>query len=301
MDKVVIFGGFGFVSKNIVKQLNQKYQIVLVDKHIDKEFADRYRILAIQKDILVDNIKDVLEEIQPKYIINTISIVNADRNIDFIKRMIEINLQILLNIYEGSKSLSSLKQTIHFGSAEEYGPIEQPFSENMRERPMSPYALSKQIATNTAIMLHSNYNYPITVVRPSNIYGEGQPKEKFIPYIVNNLKRNIQLNLTPCEQKRDFIYIDKFVELLDQIIVNSDRALGQIVNIASGYSIGLKQIVEFAHKQLRSKSIIHFGATPYRPSEMMDFVCDTTLLKNIIGQVQEIDFWADFTTYLNKQ
>lgn len=60
----------------------------------------------------------------------------------------------------------SLKLFIQFGSSEEYGAKISPFKEEEREYPSSPYALVKQLTTNTAMMLYYNYNFPVMVVVP---------------------------------------------------------------------------------------------------------------------------------------
>ncbi|MCZ2614274.1 NAD-dependent epimerase/dehydratase family protein, partial [Bacteroides fragilis] len=74
-----------------------------------------------------------------------------------------------------------------------------------RECPNSPYALVKQLTTNTSMMLYRNYGFPIMVVRPGNLFGPLQNKDKFIPYVVGQLRSGLPLNVSPCEQKRDFI------------------------------------------------------------------------------------------------
>ena len=105
-----------------------------------------------------------------------------------------------------------MKLFIQFGSSEEYGSISSPFKEENREYPNSPYALVKQLTTNTALMLHRNYGFPTMVVRPGNLFGPGQNKNKFIPYVIDKLRKGEPLNVSPCEQKRDFIYVDDFAE-----------------------------------------------------------------------------------------
>lgn len=116
------------------------------------------------------------EIIAPDYIINLASIVTAERDLSLFDELISSNLKVLLNLYERFKDTSSLKLFIQFGSSEEYGSISSPFKEENREYPNSPYALVKQLTTNTALMLHRNYGFPAMVVRPGNLFGPGQNK-----------------------------------------------------------------------------------------------------------------------------
>lgn len=37
--KVLIFGGFGFIGKNLIEELTNEYEIIVIDKNIDEDFA----------------------------------------------------------------------------------------------------------------------------------------------------------------------------------------------------------------------------------------------------------------------
>jgi len=198
--------------------------------------------------------------------------------------MIASNLKVLLNLYERFKDDKHLKLFIQFGSSEEYGNDGSPFVETMREEPNSPYALVKQLTTNTAMMLHRNYDFPIMVVRPGNLFGPLQGKTKFIPYVIESLKKGEPLNVTPCEQKRDFIYADDFAWAIGKLLENCNKAVGEIVNVSSGESISLKQIIEFCKSIIKSSSHINYGAKPYRENEMMDLKCSTKKLEELVGE-----------------
>ena len=301
MKKIAIFGGLGFISRNVVQHLKDKYEFILYDLVVDNNlFGHHKNIKCIKCNILDDNIEKILQKENPDFIINTVSIVNAARDFSLMSSMIDVNLNILLKLYEASKNLKSLSAFIHLGSGEEYGSISTPFKESQREEPMSPYALCKQITTNTAVSLYRNCKFPIMVVRPSNLFGDGQLADKFIPYIVEQLKANKSLKLTPCIQKRDFISADKFSEGIDDLLENYQKVLGEIVNIGSGCSIILKDIVEFAKRELNSTSELQFDAFPMRENEMMDFNLDITKFNKITAKDHSFDFWSAFKIYIHK-
>ena len=281
MEKIFLIGGSGFIGKNLVRCLSPYYQISVFDKYIDHDFfADYPSVNVYQLDLVADKIPS--EIIAPDYIINLASIVTAERDLSLFDELISSNLKVLLNLYERFKDISSLKLFIQFGSSEEYGSINSPFKEENREYPNSPYALVKQLTTNTALMLYRNYGFPAMVVRPGNLFGPGQNKNKFIPYVIEQLKKGEMLNVSPCEQKRDFIYIDDFVFYIKMLLERSCKCVGQIVNVSSGESVSLRAIIEFYKKNLQSTSKVNYGALPYRPNEAMDLICDIGKLQSII-------------------
>lgn len=276
-----LIGGSGFIGKNLVRCLSPYYQISVFDKYIDSVFfADYPSVNVYQLDLVTDKISP--EIIAPDYIINLASIVTAERDLSLFDKLISSNLKVLLNLYERFKDISSLKLFIQFGSAEEYGSISSPFKEENREYPNSPYALVKQLTTNTVLMLHRNYGFPAMVVRPGNLFGPGQNKSKFIPYVIEQLKKGDPLNVSPCEQKRDFIYVDDLAEYIHGLLENYKKSVGEIVNVSSGNSISLKTIIEFYKMKLNSISEIHYGALPYRKNESLDLRCDIGKLMTIL-------------------
>lgn len=288
METIFIIGGSGFIGKNLVEYLTQKYQVTVVDKFIDEDFFRNHpQVATLKMDLVEESIP--LDYKTPDYIINLASIVTAERDLSLFDGMIASNLKVLLNLYERFKDDKHLKLFIQFGSSEEYGNEGSPFVETMREQPNSPYALVKQLTVNTALMLHVNYGFPAMVVRPGNLFGKYQNKSKFIPYVISQLRNNAELNVTPCEQKRDFISASDFSWCIAQLIDNYTKCIGQIVNVASGKSISLKDIIETLKLELNSKSVVNYGAIPYRENEMMDLRCSVSNLESIIERPIEFN------------
>ena len=284
--KVIIFGGFGFIGKNLYEFLKDKLNVILIDKYIDEEFLEiNTNIKYYRYDFSDLNLlKEILNNENPDYIINLISYVTAERELGLFPSMIESNLNIFLKIYEASKGLKNLKITLQFGSGEEYGNIQAPFKETDKEFPMSPYAVAKQITTSTALMLNKNYNYPVCIIRPSNLFGKYQSKNKFIPYVLEKLKNNEEILTTFGEQRRDFIYAEDFAFVIFELLKNSEKIKGEIINVGSGISISLKEIILYLKDKLNSNSEIKFGVIPYRENEMMNFCLDISKLEKILDK-----------------
>lgn len=280
MKTVFLIGGSGFIGKNLVEFLSERYHITVVDKFIDETFFKNHpQVDTIKMDLVEQRIPDEYET--PDFIINLASIVTAERDFSLFDGMIASNLKVLLNLYERFKEESKLKLFVQFGSSEEYGSEGSPFVETMREQPSSPYALVKQLTVNTAMMLHSNYGFPTMVVRPGNLFGKYQNTSKFIPYVITQLIKNEDLDVTPCEQKRDFISASLFAECIGLLLENYNSCIGEIVNVSSGKSVSLKEIIEILKQILSSSSRINYGAKSYRQNEVMDLNCSVAKFENI--------------------
>ena len=299
MESLFLIGGSGFIGKNLVEYFANNYEVTVVDKFIDDNFFKNHpEVRTIKMDLVEERIPE--EYATPDYIINLASIVTADRDFSLFDGLISSNLKVLLNLFERYKGDKHLKLFIQFGSSEEYGSEGSPFVETSREEPNSPYALVKQLTVNTALMLHANYGFPSMVVRPGNLFGKYQNKTKFIPYIISQLQEGKPINVTPCEQKRDFIYASDFAWCIGELIANYEKCIGQIVNVASGESISLKFIIETCKKVIGKDSEINYGALPYRENEVMDLKCSVDKFSHITGKPIHFDINNRLKEYITQ-
>lgn len=271
MEKLFLIGGSGFIGKNFVDMFDKEYDIYVIDRYIDDDFFARYNAKTYKLDLVNEAIPESVPS--PDYIINLSSIVNTSDDLSLFDQLISSNLKVLLNLYVKYKDCESLKLFIQFGSSEEYGSIATPFREECREEPSTPYALVKQLVVNTSIMLYRNFNFPIMAVRPGNLFGRFQNTKRFIPYIITQLCKNEPLDVSLCEQKRDFMYVKAFVSCVNKLIENSEKVKGEIINISSGHSYSLKSIIEMCRETTGSASKINYGAVPYKANEIMNLNC----------------------------
>lgn len=282
MERLFLIGGSGFIGKNFVDVFDKKYDIYVFDRYIDEQFFAGYNAKTYKIDLVSERIPD--ECPNPDYIVNLSSIVNTSDDLNLFGQLISSNLKVLLNLYEQYTDCETLKLFVQFGSSEEYGTAVSPFREDEREEPATPYALVKQLVVNTSLMLYRNFGFPIMAVRPGNLFGKFQNSKRFIPYVITQLCKNEPLNVSKCEQKRDFMYINDFVYCLDRVLTNHETTKGEVINLSSGKSESLRTLIEMCSNLIGSKSIINFGAVPYKANEIMDLNCSIKKYESIIGE-----------------
>jgi len=296
-EKVYIVGGSGFIGKHISVFLSQYYEVFVFDKRIDKQYFSQYpEIGSMEIDVVKSQLPLSFET--PSYLLNLAStIVTATRELEHLEQNIADNVKILMNLYDRFHHKAALKLLIQFGSSEEYGNGVSPFIETQREMPNSTYGILKLTTSNLALMLHANEGFPAMVVRPGNLFGKYQSEQRFIPYVLKQLRQNQPVEVTGCEQKRDFMSIDDFVSILQKIMLKHEAFVGEIINISSGMSISLKQIIEQMKNLIDTDSQILYGKIPYRENEMMDLKCNINKLENLLGESLKVDTMQRISDY----
>jgi nucleoside-diphosphate-sugar epimerase len=114
-----------------------------------------------------------------------------------------------------------------------------------------------------------------------HMYGPNDAPNKFIPQIINFLKDNKkEIDLSPGEQRRDFIYMDDVVSSFKTVLDRNSliSAKFQEFEIGTSRSVSIREFVELAKKISGSTSELRFGALDYRAGEIMESKADISKL-----------------------
>lgn len=191
--------------------------------------------------------------------------------------MFETNVLGALHVIE---NLGAETRVVVVGSGEEYGTGPVPFREAQVAQAMTSYAVSR-LATTLACQALSSPR--ICVARLAVVYGPEQVGEMFIPSMLAACARHKPFAMTRGEQTRDFLYVDDAVRAL-VALVQVDRAMGQVVNVASGIERTVRDVAEQAARLCGKDADLRIGAIASRPGEATRYVCS-------IDKVQELTGW----------
>ena len=218
-----------------------------------------------------------LERIDTDYVINFGGYVNH-KNI----------LKTRLSHYIGCKNLATFfvkqncKLFLQIGSSLEYGKLKSPHLErfNLNYKLNSSYSTSKLKATKFLCNLKDKYNFPCVILRPYLIYGPYQDFNRLIPSTINNCLKDKAFLCSSGVQKRDFLYIDDFVEGVLKIIYSKNK-LKTIINIGSQKPIPVKNVIIMIRKIIKKGKPI-FGKILMRKDEISVSYPNTNYIKKHI-------------------
>lgn len=178
---------------------------------------------------------------------------------------VDTNIKGTLNVLQAAKELETSRLLIT-STSEVYGTAQYvPIDENHPFQGQSPYSATKIGADRLAESFYRSFNMPITIVRPFNTYGPRQSARAVIPTIITQLlagKEEIELgSLTPT---RDFNYVkdtaNGFIE-----IAESEKTIGEEINIATQQEISIGQLAEELIRQINPNAKIINDELRIRP------------------------------------
>ena len=280
-SKILVAGGTGFIGSNLIPELISKGNEVISLSNFPNKKKRINKVVYISHDLTKP-----FEEKEVKFFSDVDYVVNCSGYIDH-RGFLNGGKEVFYNHFGALYVLTNLaieikaKALIHIGSSDEYGENISPLNEKIRESPQSPYALGKLSSTHYLQQCYSQGILNTVVLRPFLVYGEGQSKERFLPYLIDNCLNDREFKVSLGEQIRDYLYVKDFNSALIKAF-NNNNAYGEVINIASGIPISIREVIETV-KEIIGKGKPIIGGLDYRRGESMELYANIDKAKKILN------------------
>lgn len=157
---------------------------------------------------------------------------------------VDTNVKGTLNVVQAARELG-LERVAHTSTSEVYGTARfVPITEDHALQGQSPYSASKIGADQIALSYHTSFDTPVSVIRPFNTYGPRQSARAVIPTIITQIAAGAsQIKLGSLHPTRDFSFVKDTVRGFIAV-AESDRCIGEVVNVGSGFEISIGDTAE---------------------------------------------------------
>ena len=287
--KVLVTGADGFIGSHLVEALLGKQCKVQAFVYynsfnnwgwLDTLPADQQKKL----DIFSGDIRDpngVLEAVKScEVVFHLAALIAIPFSYHSPDSYVDTNVKGTLNVLQAVRRLGT-ERVLITSTSEVYGTAQYtPIDERHPLHGQSPYSATKIAADKLAESFHRSFETPVVIVRPFNTYGPRQSARAVIPTVITQLlsgETTLKLgNLTPT---RDFNYVKDtaggFIALAE-----SDEAIGEEVNIATGQEHSIGEIAEILISELNPDARIIVDEQRLRPdaSEVFRLRGDNTKL-----------------------
>ena len=248
--KIAVAGSEGFVGKRVCSQLESEgNEIVRIDLTQGFDLSS----------------PDVIESIPAvDCFIHLANLVYVPASYENPYLFYRVNYMTTLNALEVCRKYNA---KLIYASSYVYGPPQYlPVDEKHPVCPFNPYAQTKVICEKLCEGYHRDFGVKVAIVRPFNIYGQGQRGSLLIPEIVSQLKEGKKtIQLKAASPRRDYINVEDVAQAIS-VCTNADIEF-DVFNVCSGRSFSVLELTEIINKYLKNKVEFLFSVSD-RPNEV---------------------------------
>jgi len=155
--------------------------------------------------------------------------------------------------------------------------------ENHPTVPQSTYAVSKLAGDKVIYSIYKEHDLPAVILRLFNSYGPNITQPYIIPEIINQMINGTgEIKLGNVNTKRDFTFVSDTARAIILSLVK-DGINGETINVGSGRSLKIKEIVEIISELLSKKIKLVIDPSRFRPSDVDNLVCNYQKATNLLN------------------
>ena len=283
--KALVTGGNGFIGSHMVSRLVKSDCTVFA---MIRDTSDVWRLEEVRDSInlIKLDIRDSevlsqwLAKIKPDYIFHMAAYGVDSRQKDYVTAA-EINIIGTLNMVKAASKIGCEK-LLNTGTSMQYGNKKGSIEEEDYYDPTNIYGSTKGAATIIAHQTAVENNIDIATIIPFGVFGEKEGSHKFFPHVILSALRDEEIKLSPCEQYRDYCYVEN---IIDGFIMaaGSSEVKNEVFNIGCGRVHQLKHYVELMMKRLEAGKKVSYGAVGYRKNDLWSPQPDLTKISTRLG------------------
>ncbi len=307
MKNILITGGAGFIGSNFCNFLykNTHYNLYIIDKlsyasqgldrlRLYEDFIKHNRVKIFTFDLVKPLTHGILQELGNNihYIFHFCAETHVDTSIKDPIETITNNINSTLNILEFARSCKNLEKFFNISTDEVYGSIHTgSFTEKSKHSPTNPYAASKSASENFCTSYSNTYKIPIITVNLTNVFGEFQHIEKFIPkcihHILNNKTVKIHTNKELVPGSRFYIHVNDVSNALYFLLFNGENETYNISGLEEINNLHVAQVISrILNKPLKYELVSYDIDRPYHD---VRYAIDSTKL-SLLGWSPTMSF-----------
>ncbi len=266
--KILITGGSGYIGKNIIQNLSKKYEI----KYLTRNLNDKNRQSIFIKNNF-HSVNAAVGKFKPDLVLHLASLFIVNHKSKDINNLIDSNIKFGSFLLESMK-LNKIDEIINIGTSWEY--------KNSHDyNPVNFYAATKNAYEKILFYYYKTMNLKILNLKLYDTYGPSDDRGKIISKIIESVKSEKKLKLSPGNQILDIIHINDLIDAIKislEIFNSKQRKFFKTYSLLSKERYKLKDIVKIILESTKNrKNNIILGGLPYRENEV--FVPSTNIKK----------------------
>jgi len=294
--RYLVTGGAGFIGSHIAQTLLKRGDYVRVfdnlstgkQRNLDLLQGDVDFVLADLRDI--DAVREAMVDID--IVFHEAAAASVPLSVADPVTTLDTNITGTQNILLAARD-SGVRRVVLASSCALYGnnpPL--PTHEDLLPDPLSPYAVHKLTGEMLCRVFTQTYGLETVALRYFNVFGPRQDPASDYAAAIPKLTQALIRGLRPTvfgdgEQTRDFVYVSNVVQanLLASV---APAAVGQVINVGSGMSISINQLLHIA-ADLLQVSLDPEYRDP-RPGDVRHSSADISRARSLLSYEPEVGF-----------
>lgn len=258
--KLILTGATGFIGSNLLKALSREHSVWVV--HRSSTNLDAIDSPRIEYNGRLESLSEAFQKIQPDCVLHLASLFIAEHKPADVTPLIESNILFPVHLLE-AMSLAGCKSLINTGTMWQH-------FDNEDYNPVCLYAATKQAFQDLTQFYVEARGFKAIHLQLSDSYGPKDPRRKLIRILLDAVKTDAALSMSPGEQPLDLVYIDDIVEAYKVALQKLPRIEKQeVYTLTTGRPVRLKDLVATLRKLSGKRLEVEWGGRPYRAREVM--------------------------------
>src|SRR5256885_10287451 len=294
MSRVCVTGAAGFIGGHLAEELLQKgHEVAGLDdfssgKRETAGLLSRNPRFRLVEGSIADPAAVAKAVAGAKVVFHLAAIPSVPVSMQEPERTTAVNIGGTVNVLEAARRTGTERVVLACSCAAYGDGPEQPKHEGLLVRPVSPYAAQKIACELYAQTYTAAYGLPCVALRFFNVYGPRQdPKSEYsaaIPrFVTRLLAGDPPIVFGDGLQTRDFVHVKDVVRAC-LLASTSKRASGAVVNVASGHSGSLLELIALIREAVGPEAA-HLGIEhrPARPADVRASSADLTPARELLA------------------
>lgn len=242
--KIVITGATGFVGRHLLEDMDpSKYTVRIITRNKEKKIIVPSGFEIMEADLNdVNSLKKAFEGMNV--------VVNMAAEVRDEKKLEETNVAGTQNLIHAALS-NNVSKIIHLSSVGvvgmQYSNVPVVINENSACFPKNEYERTKLASEKLLIQAQEQNKFRLTILRPTNVFGEHHPFNALL-HLINHIHSR---KITACTRSAmvNYVYVKDLTSLILQMV--SDEQEYGIVNVGSSYNLNsmMNTLADELHKK----------------------------------------------------